>query len=358
MKLLFNDGNQHVGGHGAPDLRLHRVLARSQETLDTQVLLDPFEEQLHLPATLVQRGYGQRWQTRIVGQKHQRLARLGVFVSDTPQMLGVVLSHVKAVESNHLIADHSCDSVGLGRVHASGVHAAFGTGHKERSCLMQLEKSAKVQITPVHYVKSTRFDGQDVEHLDVAHLAVADVNECGDRPTQIQQRVHLHRSLGAAKRRPIEQAQTQVDGGRVQSVDRRIEFQPRRFFDVEVARSHDQAHGQRVINVPVPLVQCVRERRSSRYAAQAHMKQFALIRCQTGFDVAQRLAPRQLRKSHHAKQVGTIQGAHPRIAAVTVDDAPEGLPRHILHDLCKQRLANVHASLQVHQTRKYRKCAI
>ena len=56
MKLLLDDGNEHIGGYGAPDLRLHRVLARAQEFLDSQMLLDPFEEQLHLPAILVERG--------------------------------------------------------------------------------------------------------------------------------------------------------------------------------------------------------------------------------------------------------------------------------------------------------------
>jgi hypothetical protein len=44
MKLLLDDGDEHVRGHGAPDLRLHRVLARAQESLDAQVLLDPFEQ--------------------------------------------------------------------------------------------------------------------------------------------------------------------------------------------------------------------------------------------------------------------------------------------------------------------------
>ena len=39
MELIFDDGNQHVGGHGAPDLRLHRVLARAQKTFDAQMLL-------------------------------------------------------------------------------------------------------------------------------------------------------------------------------------------------------------------------------------------------------------------------------------------------------------------------------
>ena len=44
MKFLFNDGDQHVGGDGTPDLRLHGVLGGTQEFLDSQMLLDPFEQ--------------------------------------------------------------------------------------------------------------------------------------------------------------------------------------------------------------------------------------------------------------------------------------------------------------------------
>ena len=56
LRLLLDDGDEHVGGHGAPHLRLHRILAAAQEMLDAQVLLDPLEEQLDLPAALVRRG--------------------------------------------------------------------------------------------------------------------------------------------------------------------------------------------------------------------------------------------------------------------------------------------------------------
>ena len=69
MKLLFDDGNEHVGKYGAPDLRLHRVLAGAQKTLDTQVLFDPLEEKFDLPTILVQGGNGQRRQAGVVGQK-------------------------------------------------------------------------------------------------------------------------------------------------------------------------------------------------------------------------------------------------------------------------------------------------
>jgi hypothetical protein len=42
---------------------------------------------------------------------------------------------------------------------------------------------------------------------------------------------------------------------------------------------------------------------------------------------------------------------------VPLDDASESLPRHEPHHLREQRLACVHASLPVAQTRKHRKCA-
>ena len=56
MQTLLRDGDQHVGGYGDPDLRLHRVLAGAEEHLDAQMLLDPLEEQLDLPALAIQIG--------------------------------------------------------------------------------------------------------------------------------------------------------------------------------------------------------------------------------------------------------------------------------------------------------------
>jgi hypothetical protein len=40
MQFLLDDGDQRVGCHDAPNLRLDRVLAGAQKTLYAQVLLD------------------------------------------------------------------------------------------------------------------------------------------------------------------------------------------------------------------------------------------------------------------------------------------------------------------------------
>jgi hypothetical protein len=88
------------------------------------------------------------------------------------------------------------------------------------------------------------------------------------------------------------------------------------------------------------------------------MEQLGLIGREAGLDIAQRLSPSELSEGHHAKQVGAAQRAHARIALVLLDDSTEGLPRHELHHLREQRLAHVHATPQVVQTREHRKAAI
>ena len=347
MQLLLDNGNQHVSGHSAPNLRLDRVLAGAQKLLDTQMLLDPFEEQLDLPTVLVQGCDGQRWQCHVVGQKDQHLSRLRVLELDAPQVLGVVLAGVLPIERNGLIADKARGSVYRGGVHTPGVHIAFGTGYEEGGALVHGVKAREVQIAPVHDVESARLDGQHVQHMHIVHLPVADVDEGGNCAAQVQQGVHLHSGLGGAKRCPVEQTQTQVDGGGVQCVDGGIQIHAHGFLRIQSAGSVDQSHRQSMLNAPVARVQGIGQRRACRNVAHAHVKKFGLIGRQTRFDVAQRLPPGQLGKRHDAKQLGTTERAHPGIAAMAIDDATKGLPGHKLHDLREQGFACVHEHLQV-----------
>jgi hypothetical protein len=176
---------------------------------------------------------------------------------------------------------------------------------------------------------------------------IAAVNDRRNGTAQIQQRMHLHRRLDLPKRRRIEQAQAQVDGGGIERVDGRIEIDVQRFLGVEFSGARNHLHRQHLIDAPVAQVQCIRQRGARRHVLHSRVKQLRAIGSEADFDVAQGLAPRQLRKGHHAKQIGAAQGAYTRITAMTLDDSPKGLPLNKLHDLRKQSLAHVHASPQV-----------
>src|SRR5579863_8179116 len=94
-ELLLDDGNKHVDGNGDPDLRLYRVLGGAVEAFDEQVLLDPFEKELDLPAALVKGAYGQGGHQRMVGQEHQVLVGLRIAIADASQVSGIGLLGVE-----------------------------------------------------------------------------------------------------------------------------------------------------------------------------------------------------------------------------------------------------------------------
>src|SRR5690625_5617061 len=61
---------QKIDAHCNPDLSQNSIPGSSQKGLDLEVLLDPFEEQLNLPARLVDGSNGGRGQLDIIGLKN------------------------------------------------------------------------------------------------------------------------------------------------------------------------------------------------------------------------------------------------------------------------------------------------
>ncbi len=80
--MRFDGGDPHAGGHCAPHLDRHLILAGGQELFDVQILLVPLAVQPNLPSALEQRSNRQRRRRCIVIQKIHALsdardARLG-----------------------------------------------------------------------------------------------------------------------------------------------------------------------------------------------------------------------------------------------------------------------------------------
>ncbi len=97
------------------------------------------------------------------------------------------------------------------------------------------------------------------------------------------------------------------------------------------------------IDAPVaPLVR-VGQRAACHGAADPQVVELGGLRTKAGCDVAQALAVSQLRERHAAKLIRATEIADTMIAAVTLDDATEGLPRKVIHQLGEHQFANAHA---------------
>ena len=306
------------------------------------MLFYPLDEQSDVPPGLVECCNGQRWKHGIVLHEYQGLYSIGGFESYSSQVFGVVLSGVVSVECNHLIANDASRTVGWRRVNAVSIHALFCSGDKESAKLMNPEKPGVVHIAAVHDVKSADLYLQDVQHVHVCHLPVADMDKGRNIASQIQKRVQLYCRFRCAKWGPIEQAQAKIYRCRVERVNRRVQVGQRFLFGLELSCFEDQSHRKCVINSPVSRVQSIRQGRAIRNTLDPHVKQFLLIRRETNLDVPQRLSPSKLSKGHHTKDVCARQSANTRVPVVAFDDATEVFPRHKFHDLSEKSLAFVH----------------
>jgi hypothetical protein len=69
---------EQIGTHRHHDLRDHGVIGHADETLEFQVLLNPFKEQLHLPTLLVNLRHQARRPIKTIRDKHIILIQFGI----------------------------------------------------------------------------------------------------------------------------------------------------------------------------------------------------------------------------------------------------------------------------------------
>ena len=358
FQTLFDDGDQHVRGDRSPYLRLDRVFGCPKERLDTQMLLDPFEEQLDLPALFVKCANSQRRKRHVVRQELQCLASFGIGVGHLPNQLWIPFVRCVPRQLNVLIAYQARVDRDRKLLNHNELHIAFGAGHKEGSGGMQLVQPGKVDIRLVHHVIGANLDVallgedvEDVEDFDIVHLAVADVNKTRDRSTQIHQCVKFDGCFCRTKRRPRKQAQAQIDRGRIQRVNRcahqRFEFGAGCIVGVKRTSHADQMMGQIGKDFPwshsVGIGQCVAR---DGLAAKAQVIEMLALHAQIDLDVAQRFAGGQLSKRQSQELIEAREVFDFVPSAPGQDHPAECLQGQISHDLRKDELTRVHACPQ------------
>ena len=163
---------------------------------------------------------------------------------------------------------------------------------------MQGVDPGEVDVAPVQTNKAPRLEGDPVEDVHVVELAVRDVDEARDAAAQVEQGVQLDRALGLAELRPREQREAEVDGCRVQRVNRVRQFHAKAVLGVELAGNLDQAEREVLIDSPVAPFVGIRQRAAGDPATDAQMVQLGRLRPQASFDVPQTLAISQLGKGH------------------------------------------------------------
>jgi len=352
--MLFFDNRHHqVNADRDPYLRAHRVGMGAVKRLDPQVLLDPLEEKLDLPAVLVDRGHGQRGQLEMVGDEGQRFAGFRVHVANAPKPFGVVCFAFGAFETYDLVASKTtCTIHHIGHGHVIA-HVAFGPQNEKGVAAMDAVKASKIDISAIHDIDAARLESDHIENVHVVDLPVGDADEHRDGAVQVDYRMQLDGRLGSAKLRPREERQAKIDGRGIQRVNHLLDVQSRRVARVESPGFDDEMRGQVGENPPVAMLSGVGQIGAGDVAANAHQVELRAAR-QTRLDVAQTFAKSHLGETHAQELIPRRKALGYASHRVAVHASLELLTVQAFEDLGEEDFALIHPALERGRRRNHR----
>jgi len=343
MKFFFHDGHQDVNAHGDPDLRFHGVVARAVESFDPQVLFDPAEEQLDLPALGVERGDGRGGKLEMVGEENEGAVVGRVVEFDAPQFGGIISARGGTRRAHGLVAAHAGGEVDGTRVEPGEFHAFFGASDKEGAGLGDAVEPREIQITAIHDIECARLENQQVEPVDLVNVSGRDIDFGGDRSAQIEQGVDLDRRLGRAKARPGKHAQAKIDRRGVEGINGLVQLDAKGIVRVKTAGFGDEMPGQVGVHLPGPMLVGVGQRAARHRAANPQSIKLAAARAQTNFDVPQTLPVSQLGEGQAEKLIPTGEALHLVVAAMTRHDPAKRVVGNPLGELGKNHFGRRHS---------------
>ena len=138
------------------------------------------------------------------------------------------------------------------------------------------------------------------------------------------------------------QAQAQVDGGRVEGIDRLLQLQTELLVGIQASGFHNELLRQVGIDTPVPCFVGLGQGAARHHAPEPQMIQQLAAGTQTRLDVAQALPVGQLGKAHGQKLVPAGEAAHLAVPSVMLDTAPELLRVNSFYQLSKHGSSWVH----------------
>jgi len=220
----FQERQQQIRDERHPNLRHQRIRTCADEAFDFCMLLEPFEEQLDLPALLVDRGYRRGWPHQVVGQETQLLAGRRIVVDDAPKRARM-LAPLDSRQMDDLVSSDPCVNWNGTFLQDFVQQPAFrpcdemATGHTEPLV------PAEVVVATVEHIHRVGFEVDLGQDLVIVQMSFRDTHEFRQPCGMVQPDVELDRTLLEAVMGPGKEDHAEQDRGGIQRQDLLVDGQ-------------------------------------------------------------------------------------------------------------------------------------
>src|ERR1035437_1082676 len=165
------DAQQQIGDHRGEDLQTDGILVGAEELADIEMLFDPPEQQLDLPAALVEGGDLDCGASKIVGEEchHSAVLAPDLDAPERDRKPGVALAG-----ENDLVIGDDLEAVALAltvgaMLDRAKTYAGFPRGDEESRSIIDLLPPVEAAISLVEHIGCAGFDWNLTADLDVVH---------------------------------------------------------------------------------------------------------------------------------------------------------------------------------------------
>src|ERR1035438_18047 len=207
---------------------------------------------------------------------------------------------------------------------------------------MQRLQSGEIEIAAVHDDDRACRPVNQVEHIDVVHVAGGDMDENRNAPAQIDDGMGFDRRLGCAEVRPRKQRQTQVDGRGVQRIERFLETQANVVALIQLDRYCNQPMTKCLEQSPVASLVGIGKGGAGYLAAKPDVVELGALRVQTCHQIAQAFAACELGVRDAQKMIPGREVSDAMIRSESIDQMLEVTEGNKTQQLRENRLAAIH----------------
>ena len=225
LKVVLDNGNEAVGDDGHVYLYSDCIFRFSPETLDLEVLLDPFEEELHLPPIFIEQGNVLCAEVEVVRVVDEASMKPWRIIDNSSDNTGILLLILLLGEANGLVFEHVvCSIENTLAIDNLVSWLALLSDDKECPEYMDSVESGEVKVSSVKHIARQRLVCEPVHRVDIMHLGIGNSVEYGYLSNDVNLSMDPDTRLGASKLCPSEYGHAQVDGSGVDGIEPAVQF--------------------------------------------------------------------------------------------------------------------------------------
>ena len=225
LEVVLDNGNEAVGDDGHVYLYSDCIFRLSPETLDLEVLLDPFEEELHLPPIFIEQGNVLCAEVEVVRVVDEASMKPWRIIDNSSDNTGILLLILLLGEANGLVFEHVvCSIENTLAIDNLVCRFALLPDDKESSKRIDSVESGEVKVSSVKHIARQRLVCEPVHRVDIMHLGIGNSVEYGYLSNDVNLSMDSDARLRASKLCPSEYGHAEVDGSGVNGIEFAMQF--------------------------------------------------------------------------------------------------------------------------------------